>query len=99
MRILRKAGKMQHPKETIDKSDDIKFKDIYVMKGLPRRHKWKRTCLPMQEDVRDVGWIPGSGRSPVEGNGNPVQYSCMENPTDRGIWRLQSMWSQRVGYD
>lgn len=35
MRILRKAGKMQHPKETIDKSDNIEFKDIYVMKGLP----------------------------------------------------------------
>ena len=32
----------------------------------------------------DPGSIPGSGRSPGEGNGNPLQYSCLENPTDRG---------------
>ena len=31
--------------------------------------------------------IPGSGRSPGEGSGNPLQYSCLENPTDRGAWR------------
>ena len=30
--------------------------------------------------------IPGSGRSPREGNGNPLQYSCLENPMDRGAW-------------
>ena len=36
------------------------------------------------EDIRDVGLIPGSGRSPGEGNGNPLQYSCLENPVDRG---------------
>ena len=35
-------------------------------------------------DARDVGSIPGSGRSPGEGNGNPLQYSCLENPMDRG---------------
>ena len=34
----------------------------------------------------DVGSIPGSGRSPGEGNGNPLQYSCLENPMDRGAW-------------
>ena len=34
----------------------------------------------------DPGWIPGSGRSPGEGNGNPLQYSCLENPMDRGGW-------------
>ena len=33
----------------------------------------------------DPGSIPGSGRSPSEGNGNPFQYSCLENPTDRGM--------------
>ena len=38
-------------------------------------------------DVRDVGSIPGSGRSPGEGNSNPLQYSCLENPMDRGAWR------------
>ena len=37
-------------------------------------------------DIRDVASIPGSGRSPGEGNGNPLQYSCLENPMDRGAW-------------
>ena len=37
-------------------------------------------------DVRDMGLIPGSGRSPGEGNGNPLQYSCQENPMDRAAW-------------
>ena len=38
------------------------------------------------EDVRDVGLIPGSGRSSRGGHGNPLQYSCLENPMDRGAW-------------
>ena len=37
-------------------------------------------------NVRNVGSIPGSGRSPGEGNGNPLQYSCLENLMDRGAW-------------
>ena len=37
-------------------------------------------------DIRDAGLIPGLGRSPGEGNGNPLQYSCLENPKDRGAW-------------
>ena len=41
---------------------------------------------PNAEDVRDVGLIPGSGRSPGEGHGNPLQYSCLENPMDRAAW-------------
>ena len=50
-------------------------------------------------NVGDVGLIPGLERSPGEGNGNPVQYSCLENPMDRGGWRLQSMGLQRVRHD
>ena len=38
-------------------------------------------------DLRDVGSIPGWGRFPGEGNGNPLQYSCLENPMDRGAWQ------------
>ena len=38
------------------------------------------------EDVREAGLIPGSGRSPGGGHGNPLQYSCPENPMDRGAW-------------
>ena len=34
----------------------------------------------------DLRSVPGSGRSPGEGNGNPLQYSCLKNPTDRGAW-------------
>ena len=37
-------------------------------------------------DVKDAGSIPGSGRSPEEGNSNPLQYSCLENFLDRGAW-------------
>ena len=37
-------------------------------------------------DIRDVASIPGLGRSPGEANGLPLQYSCLENPTDRGDW-------------
>ena len=37
-------------------------------------------------DLRDVGLIPGWGRSPGEGGDNPLQYSCLENPMDRGTW-------------
>ena len=47
----------------------------------------------------DMGSIPGSGRSPGEGNGNPLQYSCLENPMDRKACGLQSMGSQRVRQD
>ena len=38
-------------------------------------------------DVRDVGSIPGLARSPGRWQGNPLQYSCLENPMDRGAWR------------
>ena len=44
----------------------------------------------------DLGSIPGLGRSPGKGNGNPVKYSCLENSMDRGPGRLQSIGSQRV---
>ena len=38
-------------------------------------------------DIRDVGSIPGSGRSPGGESGNPLPYSCLENPVDRGTWQ------------
>ena len=38
-------------------------------------------------DLRDRGSIPGLGRSPGGGHGNPLQYSCLKNPLDRGAWR------------
>ena len=51
-------------------------------------------CFPGGSDGKesayiagDLGSIPGLGRSPGEGNANPLQYSCLENPMDRGAWR------------
>ena len=43
--------------------------------------------LSSARDVRDTGLMPGLGRSPGGGHGNPLQYSCLENPMDRGAWR------------
>ena len=43
--------------------------------------------LANARDIRDVGSVPGSGRSPEERHGNPLQYSCLENPMHGGAWR------------
>ena len=51
---------------------------------------------PPAADVRDPGSISGLGRSPRGGNGNPLQYSCLENPMDKAAW--WSMGSQRVSH-
>ena len=55
---------------------------IYIYLGLP----WWLSAKGSTCWCRDVGSTPGSGRSPGEGNGNPLQYSCLENPMDRGAW-------------
>ena len=47
----------------------------------------------------DLSSILGSGRSPGEGNGNPLQYSCLENPMDRGAWWATVHGVARVGHD
>ena len=58
----------------------------------------RRTSLVAQTvkclayNAGDLGSIPGSGRSSGEGNGNPLQYSCLENPMDRGTWRATAHW-------
>ena len=64
-----------------------------------RVHQWlsgkESTC-----NTADEGLIPGSGRSPGGGHGNPLLYSCLENAMDRGVsGRLQSKGLQRVGHD
>ena len=55
----------------------------FLLSGFPGSSVVKD--LPV--NAGDVGSIPGSGRSPREGNDNPLQYSCLENPMDRGAWR------------
>ena len=50
-------------------------------------------------DVRDEGLIPGSGRSPGGGHGNPLQYSCLENPINREAWGAAVHGVARVRHD
>ena len=50
-------------------------------------------------NVGDLGSIPELGRSPGEGNGNPLQYSCLENPMDRGAWQARVHGVERAGHD
>ena len=50
-------------------------------------------------DLRDVSSIPEPGRSPGGGNGNPLQYSCLGNPMDRGGWEATVLGVTRVGHD
>ena len=52
--------------------------------GFPRWLSGKESAC----QAGDVGLIPGSGRPPGEGNGNPLQYPCLGNPTDRGAWQV-----------
>ena len=67
-----------------------------VILGLPWWFRQKRICL---QCGRDLGLIPGLGRSPGGGHGNPLQCSCLENPHGQRAWRVESMGLQRVGRD
>ena len=65
------------------------------IKGFPGGTEVKATAC----SVGDLGSIPGSGRFPGEGNGYPLQYSCLENPMDRGAWwasvhRVAKSWTR-----
>ena len=55
--------------------------------------------LVVQEPPGDTGSIPGSGRSPGEGNGNPLQYSCLGNSMDGGAWQATVHGFTRVRHD
>ena len=59
----------------------------------------KDPMLANAGDIRDTSSIPGWGRSPGGGNGNPLQSSCLENPMDIGAWRAAVQGSQGVGRD
>ena len=63
--------------------------------GFPHNSVGKKSAC----NAGDLGSIPGSRRSPGEGNGNPLQYSCLENPMDRGTWRATVHGVTRVGHD
>ena len=53
----------------------------------------------LSANAGDESSLPESGRYPGGGNGNPLQYSCLENPTDRGAWRATVHGDARVGHD
>ena len=59
------------------------FGIVYVL-GFPMLSGEESTCN--SGDKGDAGLVPGLGRFPVGGNGNPLQYSCLENLMDRGVW-------------
>ena len=80
------------------------------MRKIPWRRKWQLTpvFLPGEShglgdsdgkesacNAGDPGSVSGSGRSPAEGNGNPLQHSCLENPMDRGAWWGYSPWGRK----
>ena len=74
----------------------LKLNHVYYMMSFPGGSESRESAC----NSRDQSWIPGSGRFPEEGNGNPLQYSCLENPMDGGAWcRLLPMGLQRVGHD
>ena len=61
---------------------------ISTLSGLPRWLRDKEPgCDAVDADAGDAGSIPGSGRSPGERNGTPLQYSCLENPKGGGAWQ------------
>ena len=60
--------------------------------GFPHRSVGKESAC----NAEDPGLIPGPGRSPGEGNGNPLQYSCLENPMDRGCWHATAHGSKEL---
>ena len=62
--------------------DNLYLKSTMVDGGFPGDSEVKASA----SNVGDPGSIPGSGRSPGDGNGNPLQYSCLENPMDGGVW-------------
>ena len=73
--------------------------------SLPLIHCLGKSCFPDGSDskasacnARDPGSIAGSGRSPGEGNGNPLQHFCLGNPMDRGAWRAIVQGVARVEY-
>ena len=60
----------------------INYYNFIVTLGFPGGLEVKASA----SNAGDLGSIPGTGRSPGEGNGNPLQYSCLENPMDGGAW-------------
>ena len=73
------------------------FELSIIQNGLLKMAQWVKNPPANAGDTRDEGLIPGLGRAPGEGNGNPLQYSCLENPMDGGAWWALPWGHKRVG--
>ena len=67
--------------------------------GLPQGFRLGSVVKNLPANAGDAGSIPGSARSPAEQNGNPLRYSCLGNPMDRGAWRATVHGGHRVSHD
>ena len=56
--------------------------------------QWLKNLPANAGDKGDSGSVPGSGRSPGEGYGKPLQYSCLEHPVDKGAWWATPLWAR-----
>ena len=85
--------------KNVSQTGGFKTTEMYTLAALEARNLKPRNWLPLDQgfpgnseskasacNAGDLGLIPGSGRSPGEGNGNPLQYSCLESPMDGGAW-------------
>ena len=63
--------------------EDVVEAEKHITQGFPRGPAVKNPAA----NAGDTGWTPGSRRSSGGGNGNPLQYSCLENPMDRRVWQ------------
>ena len=72
--------------------ENLKRVSCFGGRNIPNKTRTSQVALVIKNtsanagDIRDVSLCPGSGRSPEGGHGNPFQYSCPENPMDRGAW-------------
>ena len=80
-----KDPKTQHKREFIESMEKVRAK--YPSSGVSQAAVLVKNLPANAGDARHVGSILGSGRSPGGGHGNPLQYSCLKNPMDRGAWQ------------
>ena len=94
---LVKATSPRHKPIAYSKDQDlIRIRESFpTTRGFPCGSDGKESACYAGE----LGSIPGSGRSLVEGHGNPLQYSCLGNPMDRGVWQATVHGVTRVGHD
>ena len=91
--VLKKRRKFECRDEKAPEQRSRDWSEAAASKGLQRieGHPFQvvRNPLVHAGDVRDMGSIPWLGRSPAKGNGNPLQYSSLENSTNRGAWQAK----------